>query len=458
MSRSLPSTCAVRLAALKGSRLPYALAALLAVLCGTAEAQFDPTGWMWFTSVELSKNTPDGPAGIPLESGVIEKCRPDLRDIRLVTDTGSLVPFSITAAKDGREKSDPAPANVYRIQSKPDKWTDIWVDKSVKSLNRGVLIKTASKDFVRKVEIRGSDSTNESYVIRLDGLIADTHAALPIHHLAVFYPVNNFRYLHVRIMDENSPPLKLEGISCYPPASQPALSRPLAIRLLENHRDPSGKTTTVVGDLGESRLPLGELVVVSRMKEFAKSVTLSVSSTAADQSWEKVFEGVIFRLRKGDALAENLRIQVSPQPHRYFKLEASGGKQDAFVVDEVRAVGSTRLLVFNHHPGRGYRLYYGNPKADTPSLVGAPSQFDPISVAENAWRAVIGLPQQPVAPPKSRAAPTRLKEPSPSLLRKGIGVSMLLVGLVLLFTLMLRSRSTRRREASRLPRIMNTRH
>lgn len=421
---------------------------------GTAAAQFDANGWEWLRSVQLHQDVPEGPAAVPLESSVIEECLPDMRDIRLVTDAGAPVPFCIVPGTAEEDVDDSVPANSYRVLAKTGKWTDIWVDKSSKSLTRGVLIHTSSKSFVRKVEIRGSDSPPESYVIRLDGLIADIRAPLPIRCLGVFHPLNNFRYLHIRIMDEDHPPIQVSGIYCYPEAPSSPLRKPLSARIIENRRGASGHT--IVGDLGESRFPLRTIVLACPLKKFSKRATLFVSSSALDGPWEKVFEGVIFRLRKDDSQTENLTIQVKPQPHRYFKLVASGGEGDPFVVDSVKVVGSARLLAFHHRPGTGYRLYYGNPKAEVIRLSADPSQLELTQIADSAWKADIGPPQKP--PPRVRPpGHTPALEASPSPLRKGIGIAMLLIGLLLLFTIMLRSRSTRRRDAAQAPRIVRTR-
>lgn len=451
---ALCESCSSMVLRIEKQLFVVALLVLCHFLGGTAVAQFDGTDWKWLRSVQLHQDVPEGPAAVPLESSVIEQCLPDLRDIRLVTDAGSPVPFSIVPGTTEEEVDDSVPANSYKILAKTGKWTDIWIDKSSKSLTRGVLIHTSSKDFVRKVEIRGSDSPPESYVIRLDGLIADTRAPLPIHCLAVFHPLNNFRYLHIRILDEDRPPIQVSGIYCYPEAPDSPLRRPMSVRIIENRRGASGHT--IVGDLGESRFPLTKIVLASPLKKFAKTMTLFVSSTALDGPWERVFEGVIFRLRKEESQTENLTIQVKPQPHRYFKLVASDGEDDPFVVESIEVVGTTTLLAFYHRPGTGYRLYYGNPKAEVIRLSAGLPKLELTPIADSAWKADISPPQKP-PPPVRPPGYTPAHQASPSPFRKGIGIVMLLIGLLLLFTIMLRSRSTRRRNAAHAPRIMRTR-
>ena len=195
---------------------------------------------------------PDGPAGIPLDSELIEKCRPDMADLRLVSPDGSLVPFNIMEGMVG-DDVEPFPAKVFRMGRKQGKWTDIWIDKQAKILTQGVLIQTSSKDFVRKVEIRGSDNAKETYVVMMDGLIADMAGPAPVRSLNVLYHVNNFQYVHIRIIDDDKPPLKVEGVLCYPPPADTSLSsadRPSdqrkpsgPFRRLDNNRSRPGRKT-----------------------------------------------------------------------------------------------------------------------------------------------------------------------------------------------------------------------
>jgi len=441
----------------RDARGVFTLVLCLSVLLdGIAWAQFDPTGWGWFSTVKLSEGLPEGPAGIPLESAIIEKCRPDLGDLRLVTKDGTPVPFALTSSTPEEQAAEPFPATMYKVSSKPGKWTDVWVDKSGKIVTTGILIRTPSKDFVRKVEIRGADGPGESYVIRMNGLIADVGKPQAIKSLSVFHAENNFRYLHIRILDDDQSPIKVTGISCYPSTPKNPLRRSVSLRVLENRRDPSGRASILIGDLGEARFPLEELSIVSPLREFARSVTLYMNHSETEQSWEKVYEGVLFCLKRDESIAESLSIRVKPLPHRYVKLVTSGGEEDLLGPDKIELTASARFAIFDHVPGREYVLYYGNPQAQALPFTGDPTKFKLSSIADKGWKAVMGRPQTTPQPPK----PPRSVQPtqeSSSFFRTGLGIAMLLVGLLLLFVLMLKSRSASRRETRRASRLMNTR-
>jgi len=424
---------------------PYKKAVIvLFAMCGLfmaehAQAEFDSSPWRCFRDVSIGSEVPDGPVGIALESGLLEKCRPDLADLRLVDTDGQIIPYMVTDGRAG-EEPEPVPARIFRMARKPGAWTDLWLDMSAKVLTRGVLIQTPARDFVRRIEVRGSDSANESYVIRLDGLIADLREPLPLRSLAVMYPVHNFQYLHVRILDQDQPPLNIEGVFCYPPAPENKLARPVDARIMENHGDPGSGTTTIVVDLGEHRFPVTELRISSPTKAFAKKVALFAAPSASEKSWNKIHEGAFMRLVREGASEENLKARFNPCTFRYLNLVLSGPGSPPVVVDRVYATGTIRLLAFNHRQGRGYRLFYDNPQGAPPILdTGMSSSV----AAEASANVQMGPEQKNTVPPKPAQSASRAASQTS---RAGImaAVLMVLVGLLLLFSLMLKARSGRK--------------
>ena len=171
----------------------------LVFLCTSAtlalsSQEFNSAGWKHFREIHIPTEVKEGLVGVALESELLEKCRPDLADIRVVSSAGMSVPVLVTEAPDG-EDPPPFPVQVFRVTKRPGKFTEIWIDKNAKVLTRSVIIQTSSKDFVRKVELRGSHNARETYVIRVDGLIADLVKPAPFRSLDIEHPLNNFQYI-----------------------------------------------------------------------------------------------------------------------------------------------------------------------------------------------------------------------------------------------------------------------
>ncbi|MDQ7784253.1 MAG: hypothetical protein RDU20_15315 [Desulfomonilaceae bacterium] len=394
-------------------------------------------------NVQVPPTYREGPVAVCLEAAILEHCLPDGRDIRLVSSDGSTVPITITPPVDGRD-AEPIPVRVYRVARKAGKWTDIWVDKAAKVLTRGVQIRTRSSDFVRKVELRGADTSQEAYVIRVDGLIVDRNSPIPIRSHEVFHPLNNFQYLQIRIMDGDAPPLKVDGVYCYPPLPEGTSERPLSHRIIENRFDKASAATIVVADLGAERLPVCNISVRTSARNFVKAVRVSGAYTSHAVSWSGLGQGTIFRIIRDHASAENLEIRLDPSPIRYLKLEFTGGPPPDFTVDGVTAFGSVQLLVFQPTLGSSYQLYYGNPRAQAEVHAPGPTSFNIAQMVDTAREMEVG-PARPNIPQPSPKPVEQKKEVAPFALGKALGVIMLLVGLLLLFSVMLKARSLRRR-------------
>ncbi len=424
------------------------------MISGTACAGFDSSGWRFVRRIQVPEKYVAGTVAIRLESEILKHCLPHLRDLRIVAADGSLVPVTISPTVDDRDM-ELIPARVYRVARKAGKWTDIWVDKSAKILTRGIRIRTRSTDFVRKVELRGADSSQETYVIRVDGLIVDESSPIPFRCDRVFHPLNNFQYLQIRIMDGNAPPLKVDGVSCYPPLAEATSEQPLSLRIIENRLDKSTDSTVVVADLGTNRFPVSHISVETSASDFVKGVRVLGGYTASADSWTELMQSTIFRITRDDASAENLEMHLEPTPVRYLRLELTGGKPKDFTVAGLRALGTAQLIVFQPTSGSSYRLYYGNPMAKAVSPLGGPTSFNVAELAGIAREMEIGPPRRNVPPPAPKRAKQE-KEAAPFALGKALGVIMLLIGLLLLFSVMLKARSLRRRERQRNSRILNS--
>ncbi|MGO9123173.1 MAG: DUF3999 family protein [Desulfomonilaceae bacterium] len=408
-----------------------------------SSAEFNSNGWKRFREIHIPAEVKEGPVGIALESELLEKCRPDLADIRVVSSGSTAVPILITEASDGEDAA-PFPAQVFRVTKRPGKFTEIWIDKKAKVLTRAVIVQTSSKDFARKVELRGSRNARDSYVIRVDGLIADLVKPVPLQSLDIEHPVNSFQYLQLRILDEDQPSLKIDNVLCCPANVGVNLTKNLELQITEKGVTGSN---SVEFDLGQKRFPLTSVRISSKTKEFIKTIRIAGRSSANGDPWKDFYDGTLFRIHKEDTLKEKLQAEFKPQLYRYVKLELLGSRPTVSV-DEIQAIGAVRMAVFEHRKDLTYRIYYDNGQAK-PQFGKAPSVTNLGHIAalssEIKLSGELKVPEAPVViePVRSEEASTQ------SILRKFVGMALLLLGLLILFIVMLRTRGLRRREVSR---------
>ena len=102
---------------------------------GPPSQAFDSGGWKHFRQILIPDDLPEGPVVIPLESGIIRKCRADLSDLRVVSSTEAEIGLRVQGIERPLESA-PFPAKIYRVVKRPGAWTDLWIDKSAKILTR----------------------------------------------------------------------------------------------------------------------------------------------------------------------------------------------------------------------------------------------------------------------------------------------------------------------------------
>lgn len=407
--------------------------------------EFNSSHWKHFREIHIPAEVKEGLVGVALESELLEKCRPDLADIRVVSPASQLVPTLLTDAPDG-EDAPPFPAQVFRVTKRPGKFTEIWIDKKAKVLTRSVIIQTSSKDFTRKVEVRGSDNARETYVIRVDGLIADLVKPEPFQSLDIEFPRPNiFQYLQLRILDDDQQPLKIDNVLCGPANAGLNLTKSLDARITDKRVTTSDNSAMVAIDLGQKRFPVTSIRISTRAKEFIRKVRITGKSSENESTYQELYNGTFFRIRKEDAVKEKLEARFKPQPYRYIEFELLGSGPPVNV-DEIKATAAVRMAVFEHRKNLTYRIYYNNAQAKLPEPGPAPSAMNLGQIA--TLSSEIGLGPElnvPVTPVAKQAPPT--EEPTaakPSMLRRIAGITLLLAGLLILFAVMLRTRGLRR--------------
>lgn len=422
--------------------------------CHCLAEQFDSSGWHRFREIRIAPRMESGLVGVPLEAAILEHCKSDHGDLRVVSSDGEIAPLTVL---DPFHADDPAPfpAVLYKIVRKPGKWTDVWIDKKAKTLTRGVALQTSSTDFARKVEIRGSDTGTETYVILMDGLICDLPGSIPVRSLDLFHPLNNFRYIQLRILDGDQPPLKVDGALCFLAAGSGSATRASEARIVENRMNASDNSTVVIADLGEKRFPLAGIKIATPTKSFVKRMRLLQGSSDSPDSWKQFYEGTFFRIERADASKENVEARFDPQNSRYLMVELTGGGP-VVTVKTIDVKEAFRYAVFTYRPNLSYRLYYDNPRVSGAGGGPAPHSLSLSRIQATASDISMGNEKKNVAAPKPHAI-QRAKTAYPAAIGRLLGMAMLLIGLLLLFAVMLRARSQRKAERRRGSRLLDPR-
>lgn len=80
-----------------------------------ALCSFDATGWTRYRQVAENSDAHDGYVAIMIDSELMEKCRPDLADLRVSTDDGHVVPVTLVYENDNA-LPEQLPAKVFALR------------------------------------------------------------------------------------------------------------------------------------------------------------------------------------------------------------------------------------------------------------------------------------------------------------------------------------------------------
>ncbi len=424
---------------------------IILVLCAffepysAAAAPIDTVPWSFFRNIVIPSESPSLIV-IELDSALIEKSRPDFADLRIVSNSGQTVGYTLINPPAAHNTSEETAPKAMRVSRAVGKWTDIWIDKGSKSLSTGFTLETSSTDFARRLEIKGSDNTKDYYVLSMDKMLVDAPGPIPVRSLTVDHQANNFQYLHIRVIDDELSPLQIEGISLKGAKEEYPLLRRADLKVVEKKSDPTTGAAYIIADLGPNSYPLARIALLSPEREFAKHITIFSAKAPDEDTWRQKYSSIYYRLRKEEAKQENITFNFQPITSRYIKIELTGGARQILSITGVETWSIAPAIAFEAKEGETYRLYYGASKA-TPETQLGPS-INVSRIFTDAGRANMSDEITVVRSRKTPASPAVSKPPGVATttekLGKIVGIAMLLVGLLLLFSIMLRARSLRK--------------
>jgi hypothetical protein len=265
--------------------------------------------------------------------------------------------------------------------------------------------------------------------------------------------VNNFQYLHVRILEGDTGQIKVDGISFVPQEIEQSVRTFVEPKIIEKKHDSAGNSWIIM-DLSETGFPVSTLNVSSNEKQFSKIATVFSAPSLVGNTWSKLASGPIFRVRMEETSKEQLSLNIDPVSTRYIKIEFTGGK-GVFYPEKVLAFDRRSLAIFHYDPTKSYKILFGNsspPPEVVPELINenrSPTSL-PMGATEKTERVI-----KPTSQPDISRKETPQIQPVKQYKWLGyIGMALLFVGLLLLFMTMMRSRSMKKSEQEYVIRNM----
>ena len=346
-----------------------ALAALLTtvpVLAGVIEEE-----WRVYKPIEL----PGGLSGtglveVELDPDVYAHASPTLGDIRVVdVAEGREVPYKLLVESGDQRRSSVA-ASVRDLGHVPGKETSFVLDLQEEgAIHSEVEVQTSSENFQRRVEIEGSNDGEAWRVLEENGTVFDLtieERRFNAKDTRVTYPASTARFLRVRIIDDGSEPLIVQGgVVFFAPRLEQRRHR-LPMVISGREEDSVLKRTILFLDIGKPGFPVTEIQLDIPQRNFYRQVSVEGSHDA--DVWHTVqAKETLYDIDAPRFVGNDLSMGFKESRFRYYRATIDNEDNAPLPVEGAHASGFLRKLIFGAEARKTYRLYYGNPDASTPS-------------------------------------------------------------------------------------------
>jgi hypothetical protein len=348
--------------------------ALLAAFAAWADAPL-PAAWKYWhyaRAIELpppdamsSATTGRGPlAGVVLPADFYRHTDTRLADLRVIDDRGAEVPF-VVSQRPRSFQSSALPTTLRENSFSAGAFTQLVLDAGAHPpFHNSVEIETGEPDFIAWVQVEASDDGHVWRMVQERAPIfrfrKNAHEGTQVVH----YSENNAPYLRVRILD-GARKFPVTSAQILHQTSEPAERVPLQLGLIADAKQPAGRSVWSA-ELGDVAPLVTEVRFdVRTPAEFIRSV--DISSSVDGKDWDPLQSGEIYRYARGDARQEQLAVAMNPSRgrSRRLRVEIVNGNDAPLGLDAPKLYITPQHIAFEEQAGRGYRLIYGQERAES---------------------------------------------------------------------------------------------
>lgn len=321
--------------------------------------------------------------GIPLgltEKGLVEVAPdPDvysgasagLADLRIIQAKDQEIPYELVIETGRRDRSS-IPVKIRDLGFVPGQYSSFVAELGREGLlHNEIEVSTDSENFQRDVIVEGSNDNTTWTVLRERSKIFDftlKERNFTSRFTRVGYPESTVRFLRVRIIDNEEKPLNITGASVYSVVENPAEEASYPATIIQRTEDSAKRTSLIVIDLGLEGLPTNRVTIRTPQVNFYREVTLEGTGDASALRWDVLQRpSVMYSYDTPKFVGDQLTLSYPETTFRYLRLSIQNEDNPILPVEEVDVFGVSRKLIFEAQPDAPYRLYYGNPKARSPS-------------------------------------------------------------------------------------------
>ncbi|HEX3031869.1 MAG TPA: DUF3999 family protein, partial [Bacillota bacterium] len=222
----------------------------------------------------------------------------------------------------------------------------------IKQPHNKLSIQTTSTNFLRRVEIEGTDKLSNPWnKLTTTDHIFDFRDG---HSTEVNYSLNNFRYLRVKIWNKSEPPLAITGAQVF-------YQSPVKVEEIKLTPDfsvsanPNNKTSLVTFDLGSRNFPTDGIELKCSDENFSRRVSIEGSNDG--KYWQSAGEeGTIYSYSVDNQVGKNLTLKYTELAFRFVRVVIYNQDNAPLHIYGGILSSPARIVIFPYDQGKEYFL------------------------------------------------------------------------------------------------------
>lgn len=301
---------------------------------------------------------------------VFDGCRKFPSDLRILDGAARQWPFYVFTSE-GKTVAETVPTKTVNasVVEKEDRYVrhDLVIPTEAESGKRRehnqVIIRTPGSDFVRRVEVYGSENQNDWGLLGV-GYLVDHSRDVRVCSKIVRYPVSTFPFLQIRVYpnaQNATETLTVQGVLVANSVEVPGEYEDVPLREADvSEKDLKEGCQVVVFDVEAKNRPIERLIIWADDREYARSLRISGRSEETN-TWRWVADAEIHRL--GESVQDTLSLKGFA--FRFLKVELFNYDDKPLHDLRVEAQAVSRYLVTESQGGSAI-LYYGALDVEAP--------------------------------------------------------------------------------------------
>jgi len=365
--------------------LIFCLSILLAQTILFAEVNMEE--WAYIAPIKMTPAPDKGLVQVDLGSEILDVARPDLADLRVVSETGQEVGYVLVFGEDN-EQVKSVPVVLYDRTSVDGQSASVVLAFGQKVLKNRVEIITPGVSFRRRVLIESSQDSKKWQKVREDAFIFRISREAGVTHdkNVVAFPDNQDPYLRVTVFNDafDRGRIDIDDVLAWQVLKTSA--KTVSVPILETSvRDvPQEKSTEVTVDLGVRNLSLHMLTLQFEDRNFFRRVSISgrdqkervirtssenapIQEQTVQEPWDVVTTGAVYRYSGRHGSDDSLTVSLKGCRYRYLNIRIENDDEPSLHFSKAEVSRLAAVLEFQAKAGHEFRLLAGNMFASVPN-------------------------------------------------------------------------------------------